>query len=440
MSGPSLRSRGLKLLVFAVLAIVVFWVYRVFIHDPYPHEAIEFFYPAEQIGVEENAIYSIAGLAAPLGTADSREWGYRKILQNWQRYRDEQNRTPILSAWEGLTDYPRLRGIDRKKLHCWLPDSAGRNPQRDCYSRAELAEIIASNAEQMARYEAMFAYPRIDTQEYYGVNLTETLAYSDLFALQFRLRLDRLDAADYSRIFRFFRFWEKLAARPAVSSTDHVILLFNYRKATGLISEIAQLDPQILRQYRREYGDFETPVDAQQFIDATLRQEFYQLDRYLCLRAYFELADDCNAAVMKVPTRLGEMTRRIHARRPRAEDCPRAVEQQDEVVKKPGYWELLWRDPGNVGGNILLMTVANNSQLCKLLQFYLLEAEANILRNRYLELTAAGSTPAESRRQYTEDPVIYENLFSGNRFLWDGEGNRVRWENRRYPKDYSIPL
>lgn len=437
-TGADRRKRLLLLLALPLLVLLGALGYREFVYDPYPAEAIAFFFPVEAIDDDENAIFSIAGLAAPLASENSRDWGYRQIRQNWRRRELGEVELPILSRWDLSKDYPRLLGFQKKKIHCWLPEAVLSGADSDCYTRAELEALVDANRALLDRYEAMFDYGRIDNRRYYGVNLAEVFDYSELYALQFWLRREQLGATDYSRIFRFFRFWEKLYAQGAVGTTSRILLMFNYRKASNLISGIAQYDPGILLQYQREYGNFEAPIEAQAFLDQALRQEFYSLDRYLCLRGYFELAEDCAVAELKFPGKFGELTRNVHARRPLAADCPQELTEEDKVVKKPGFWRLLLRDPGNISGNILLMTVAQKSDLCKLLRFYQLEAEASIFRNHYLDWRESGFGAAQWQAQRAPAGLIFDNPFSGNRMFWDPPSGPIRWQNTRFEKNYSI--
>ena len=410
--------------------------YWVFVHDPEPVDAIAFLYPLPAIASENNAIHTIAGLAAPPGTGNFRGWGYRRILENRERVREGLTPLPLLGNYAGSRQISSLAGVDRRRLYCWLPDPVGASRNANCYSRAELDSILRDNRERLRRYESMFGLTALDNPGYYGIDLADLLVFSDLYRLQFWLRGERLGAAESSRVFDFFRFWENLAAAAAVDVNNRLMLLLHYRKASALLSALAERDPTILLRYRERHGRFDEPDADQAFLDRALRGEYQRLDRQLCLHRELEREGECLVTTRRFRGKLGEFLRRVHARRARADDCGAETERQAGRISRFDFWRSLLRDPGNITGNILLTTVADRGDLCRLLRDYRLELEANVWRNRYVDLarrTDAGAAPA--------DPAWrYESPLTGNRIYRDAGTNRLRWTNPRFARERELPL
>ncbi len=422
-----------------LLMLLLGWVYWEFYHDPRPSEAIEFFFPIGTVADEDNAIFSIAGLAAPRGTANIRQWGYRRINDNRERIRDGLNPEPLLSRRNQAEDYPKLSGSEPGKRFCWSIDASAAPTRDDCYLERELEVAVARNRTLLERYESIFAYSAIDNRHYYGVDLAETYAYTDLYAAQFWLRRTRLDAADYARIFRFFRFWQNLYLNAALGTSGRAMLMINYARASRLLSTLAQVDPDILLEYYAVHGDFDPPADRQILLDDLLRQEFRLLDRLYCLRGHFGVADDCAPVAFRFPGKEGETTRKLFASRPTPEICAAQVDRASLRFERRDRWRFMLRDPGNIFGNFLLTTVADRARLCQALRQYLQEAEVNLLRNTYLEFRRQNLDAPDLARRFAVDPVIFDNGFSGNQIRWDAPGRRLVMLNRRFPREYFIP-
>ncbi len=429
------RSLVLTLLLLVLLA----WFYREFFYDPIPVEAVDFFFPIESVDDDDNAIYSIAGLAAPLDSADSRQWGYLRIVENLQRIREGKTPKPLLSSWDGSKHHPMLSGLERNKVFCWYPADLSTEDRRNCYLSGDLEAAIESNRALLDRYESMLDYVKIETRNYYRVSLAQTLDYTSLFAFQFWLRRDRLTSGDHARIFRFFHFWQNLFDGAVAGYTDRQFILINYGRASTLISNLAQADPRILRLYQHQHGDFREPVDNQDLLDRMFRQEFRLLDQYYCLRARFGVSDDCEQVGLRFPGKLGETTRNLFAVRPLFDACAGVIEKPGHRVSRENHWRFMLGDPGNIFGNFLQTTVADSGQLCLALRTYLLEAEVALLRNRYLEFKASGLTATRINRRYAGDPVIFANPFSGSVISWDAGNTRLLLTNRRFRRKYFIP-
>ena len=371
-----------------VLLALLAGFYWEFFHDPVPVAAVEFFYPLESVADEQNVIYSIAGLAAPLSSPNARAWGYRQIAENRERVRRGENPVSIFATADDSQSRARLQGINGKKFYCLLPDApAGKTADR-CLTRAEGEAAVDANRVLLQRYESLFDYDRIETRRHQGFNMTDILEYSDLYTLSFWFERERLTADDYSRIFRYFRFWENLFADASVEIGARMLILLNYNKAASLLTRLAQAKPEILLQYRREHGLFALPLEPQALLDQMLRREYATLDRIYCLRARFGVSDDCKPRSLRFPGKLGESTARLYARRISPQDCPAVVEQPVRRFERKDRWRFMLADPGNIAGNFLLLTVADQAHLCRGLQLYLLAAEANLLRNRFLEFRA----------------------------------------------------
>ncbi len=421
-----------------LLLVLLAWFYWEFFFDPIPADAVDFFFPIENIDDDDNAIYSIAGLAAPLDSANARQWGYLRIVENLQRIHDGKNPKPVLSSWGVPKHYPKLSGLEGKKVFCWYPADLSAEDRQNCYLSSELEAAIESNRALLERYESMFDYVKIETRNYYRVNLAQTLDFTDLFAFRFWLRRDRLTSEDHARIFRFFHFWQNLFEGAVAGHADRQIMRLNYGRASTLISNLAQADPRVLLLYHRQHGGFRKPVDSQDLLDRMFRQEFRLLDQYYCLRARFGVSDDCEPIGLRFPGKLGETTRNLFAVRPMYDACAGAIGKPGNRVSRKDRWRFMLRDPANVFGNFLLTTVADSGQLCLALRAYLLDAEAALLRNRYLEFKQSGMSVARLNRRYASDPVIFDNPFSGNVVSWDAENERLLLTNRHIRRETYI--
>ena len=406
-----------------LLAGLLGGAYWLFLHDPEPVEALGFFYPVPGIALERNAAWSIAGLAAPSGMADFRQWGYRQVLQNRERRRAGETPLPLLGSYAGSRQISSLAGVDRRRLYCWLPDPATPARRADCYARARLDEILSRNRERLLRYASLFDYDALDNPAYYGIDLADLLVFSDLYRLRFWLAREQLSAAELAEVFAYYRFWKQLVLRAEVDVNNRLMLLLHFRKASALLAALAQIDPSILLRYRDIHGPFDEPDDGREFLDRALRGEYYRLDRQLCLSQALGQAGDCLGEGRRFRGKLGEFLRRLHARRVAPGQCVAEIEKQSGPIERFDFWQTLARDPANITGNILLTTVASRGDLCRLWRDYLLEAEAGRWLNRYVEMALAPQARGPSA------PVFAGEL-TGNRFLWDAPAGRLRWVSR----------
>ncbi|MDJ0778531.1 MAG: hypothetical protein QNJ85_11745 [Gammaproteobacteria bacterium] len=407
--------------------------YWLFLHDPEPVDAIAFFYPAPGIAIEDNAAWTIAGLAAPAGMADFRPWGYQQVLHNRERAREGDTPLPLLGSYAGSRQISSLAGVDRRRLYCWLPDPALLSRSADCYSRAELDDILRRNRERLERYASLFTYATLDNPAYYGIDLADLLVFSDLYRLRLWLARERLSAADLGEVFAYFRFWEGLARRAEVDVNNRLMLLLHYRKASALLAALSERDPSVLLRYHAVHGRFDEPGDGREFLDRALRGEYFRLDRQLCLSRALGQDGDCLVDGRRFRGKLGEFLRRIHARRVAPGQCAAEIASQSGPIERFDFWQTLLRDPANISGNILLTTVASPADLCRLWRDYLLEAEAGRWRNRFVEMALAPGARGPSTTLFSGD-------LTGNRFLWDAGGGRLRWLNRQFVRDYSLRL
>ena len=427
------RSSLVYLVGLPLLAGVLGGGYWVFLHDPEPVDAIAFFYPAPAITLEDNAAWSIAGISAPAGVAGFRQWGYQQVLRNRERVREGDNPLPLLGSYAGSRQISALAGVDRRRLYCWLPDPAVQERRSDCYSRVELDEILARNRERLARYRSLFGYTELDNPSHYGIDLADLLVFSDLYRLRLWLEREELSADELAELFAYFRFWERLALRAAVDVNNRLMLLLHYRKASALLAALSERDASILLRFHAIHGRFDEPGDGRDFLDRALRGEYFRLDQQLCLSRELGENGDCLHDRRRFRGKLGDFLRRIHARRVIPEQCVEEIAKQSGPIERFDFWRTLVRDPANISGNILLTTVASRGDLCRLWRDYLLEAEAGRWRNRFIELAMAPGKRGPSA-------PIYSGDLTGNRFLWDASGGRLRWLNRRFVRDYSLRL
>jgi hypothetical protein len=102
-----MKRRNNIFIVFLLSAFIGFagLVVWEFNYDIDPKEAVAFFSQIDTIPDEENAAYTIAGIAAPLGTEDIHAWGYSEVLKN--RERSQRDEEPIFI----LDDQP---GADKR--------------------------------------------------------------------------------------------------------------------------------------------------------------------------------------------------------------------------------------------------------------------------------------------------------------------------------------
>ncbi len=416
-----------------LLALLLGGGYWLFLHDPEPVDAMAFFYPAPAIGLEDNAAWTIAGISAPPGMAGFRQWGYQQVLRNRERVREGDGPLPLLGSYAGSRQISSLAGVDRRRLYCWLPDPALLSRQADCYSRADLDEILLRNRERLERYASLFGYAELDNPWFYGIDLADLLVFSDLYRLRLWLARDDLSAAELDEAFAYFRFWERLALRAAVDVNNRLMLLLHYRKASALLAALSERDASVLLRFHTVHGRFDEPGDGREFLDRALRGEYFRLDQQLCLsRALGETAD-CLFDGRRFRGKLGDFLRRIHARRVTPEACIEEIARQSGPIERFDFWQTLVRDPANISGNILLTTVASRGDLCRLWRDYLLEAEAGRWRNRFVELALASDLRGSSG-------LVFSGELTGNRFLWDASDGRLRWLNRQFARDYSLRL
>ena len=407
--------------------------YWLLLHDPEPVDAIAFFYPAPGIALEDNAAYSIAGLGAPAGAAEFRQWGYQQVLQNRERVREGEFPLPLLGRYAGSRQISSLAGVDRRRLYCWLPDPTLPSRRDDCYSRADLDEILLRNRERLERYASLFTYDRLDNPAYYGIDLADLLVFSDLYRLRYWLARENLSGTDLASVFAYYRFWERLARHAEVDVNNRLMLLLHYRKASVLLTALAERDPSILLRFHALHGRFHEPGDGRAFLDRALRGEYFRLDRQLCLARDLGQDGDCLIDGRQFRGKLGEFLRRMHARRVMPEHCAAEIAKQSGPIGRFDFWRTLMRDPANISGNILLTTVASPGELCRLWRDYLLEAEAGRWRNRFVDMALQPGNPRPSA-------LVFSGDLTGNRFLWDAQSGNLRWLNQRYLRDYSLRL
>ena len=422
-----------------VLLLLLGGFYWAFYHDPAPTAALAFFYPVETVGDEDNAIYTIAGFAAPADAADPRAWGYARFHENRQRVRERKPARQLLTRWDPVDGAARLVGMRDKGHFCWSLEGLTTAESRHCYREHEIGAALEANRLLLARYETLFDYPAIETWQFDDIPLAALLDYTSLFAWRFWRARDALEADDRHRLFRFYRFWHRLHANAVSNHADRTMILMNYTRASELISRLAERDPGLLDDYAAGYGDFAAPIAAQDLLDRMLRQEFRTLDRLYCLRARFGVSDDCRPRSLRFPGKLGATVAQLYRERPRADQCATIVSRPARRATRESRREFIWRDPTNISGGFLLTTLADAAQLCLALREYQVEAETALLRNFYLEFRRRGWSPARLDREYAAEPLLFANPYSQNEIRWDATGQRLVMRNRRVPGETVIP-
>jgi len=435
-----LKTKIVLLSIFIPLVLILTFELS---YDSESIEAIEYFNEIEKVEDAYNSLFAIAGIAAPIGTTNIHEWGYKEVIKRrGMDYRGKGKPQNILD--NQVTNDGRFfidLGASKKHYVCWFPKSNWEGKAKNCMDESEIRNVIKMNEVLLERYNTIFKYNKLQYELNDSVGIHHTIGLSKLLVIKYWLNRDNLSDEDIETILKFYNYWDSVIDGGTLGLIGLSVALVNEGLASNLIANIAKTKPKILRKYHTDYGEFNQNRVGNQFHNNIIKNEFRFLNSEICLIGASESSNyKCNKLEKTISFKPNRTLDFIYNRKTKLSMCANARQFETDEGLDYLFWLDVFKKPGNFRGRAAAkLFIGGFEKMCDLYDNLNIKAEENGLRNLYNYFKEKDYSKLDISKLYKENKRLFMINDTERYYEWDEQEYALIYSTLNNKLIVSIP-
>ncbi|MDH5394122.1 MAG: hypothetical protein OEY11_13120 [Gammaproteobacteria bacterium] len=247
------------------------------------------FHDANKVKNENNFVFHLAGMHAPMNAKDIHGYGYKRYQNGLEKYTN-------LRSIEEDSDLPVIKNrleleVDGLALKCWLFEVE--YDDVECYRDDEVKNIIYKNQILLSRYKQSFKYSEIDSHTVLNPKITEFMGLQILFLSEKKQELrNGFDKELVKEVIEEFKLYQNILSSET-TLVEKAIFMVMHGISREFIHDILSKYPNEVRQIHNEIEPLLSNFNEDNFnIPGMYRKEFALLNSGLCVTRYLKIESD----------------------------------------------------------------------------------------------------------------------------------------------------